>query len=236
MINSKRGAVLMRWKRDEIIEAVYRLLVTIPPDVMVVAAAKQRTLDEVETVIQAGITHIGHNYIHEAQEMVPTLGDKATWHMIGHLQRNKAAHATRLFDMIETLDSVRLAATIEGHCAQTGKVMPVLIEVNSGREPNKTGILPEEAEDLVGAIADMEHIRIKGLMTMGPLSNNPEEFRPYFRAIRQVFERLSALTLPNVTMRYLSMGMSDSYKIALEEGANIVRIGIKLFGPRDTKP
>ena len=225
----------MGWKRDEIIKAAYHLLETIPPSVMVVAAAKQRTYDEVETVIQAGITHIGHNYIQEAQEMVNILGDKATWHMIGHLQRNKAAHAVRLFDMIETLDSVRLAATIGAHCGQIGKVMPVLIEINSAREANKTGILPEEVEDLLVAITDMKHIHVEGVMTMGPLSDNPEDFRPYFRTTREVFERLSALTLPNVTMRYLSMGMSDSYHIALQEGANIVRIGTKLFGPRDIK-
>jgi pyridoxal phosphate enzyme (YggS family) len=226
----------MIWKKVEIIDVVHHLLETIPPGVIVVAAVKQRTMDEVETVVQAGITHIGHNYIQEAQLMVPTFGDKATWHMIGHLQRNKVAYAARLFDMIETLDSIRLAATIEGYCGQIGKIMPVLIEINSGREPNKTGILPEDAEDLIIAIADMEHIRVEGLMTMGPLSDRPEELRPYYRVTRQIFEHLSTLTLPNGVMRYLSMGMSDSYHIALEEGANIIRLGTKLFGPRNTKP
>jgi pyridoxal phosphate enzyme (YggS family) len=219
----------------EITESVKHVIDTIPPGVIVVAAAKGRTAEDVAAAIEAGITCVGHNYVQEAQRMISTLDDKANWHMIGHLQRNKVTKAIRLFDMIETLDSVRLAKAINRHCAALGKTMPVLIEINSGREATKTGILPEEVNALVAALAGMEHIHVQGLMTMGPRFGNPEDARPYFRATRETFERLSALNLPNVTMRYLSMGMSNSYRGAIEEGANIIRIGTALFSIREEK-
>ena len=110
--------------------------------------------------------------------------------------------------------------------------MPVLIEVNSGREPNKTGVLPEDVDQLVQQIGTLEHLCVEGLMTMGPRFGNPEDSRPYFRATRTAFERLAGLSIPNTTMRYLSMGMSNSYQIAIQEGANIIRLGTKLFGAR----
>jgi pyridoxal phosphate enzyme (YggS family) len=220
-------------KSVRIVEAVERLLKTIPPEVTLVAAAKGRSLSEVEAAIQAGVVHVGHNYVQEAKSIIETLGDRANWHMIGHLQRNKAAVAVRMFDMIETIDSVKLAEAIDHRCARLGRTMPVLIEINSGREPTKTGVMPEELDDLVAAMAKMEHIHLMGLMTMGPRFGDPEDARPFFKATRQAFERLSALQLPNVSMRYLSMGMTNSYQVAIEEGANIVRIGTKIFGTRE---
>lgn len=205
---------------------------TIPPSVTVVAAAKGRTLPEVEAVIQAGITHIGHSYVQEAQLMIPTLEGKATCHMIGHLQRNKAKKAVQLFDVIETVDSLVLAQAVDQRCAAIDKVMPILIEINSGEEPRKTGVLPKNIDELAAGLADLRHISIQGLMTMGPRFGDPENSRPFFRATRQVFERLSNWNLPNTDMRFLSMGMSNSYLVAIEEGANIVRIGTKIFGSR----
>jgi pyridoxal phosphate enzyme (YggS family) len=216
----------------QIVEAAKHLLASIPPDVTVVAAAKTRTPEEVAAVIEAGITHIGQNYVQETRRIIATLGDRATWHMIGHLQRNKAAKAVRLFDMIETLDSVELAEAIDRRCADFGITMPVLIEINSGREPNKTGVLPEAVEAVTTAIARLEHIRVQGMMTMGPAFGDPEDARPYFQSAREVFEQLAALDLPNIEMRYLSMGMSNSYRVAIEEGANLIRIGTALFGAR----
>jgi pyridoxal phosphate enzyme (YggS family) len=150
--------------------------------------------------------------------------------MIGHLQRNKVLEAIHLFDMIDTLDSVRLAQAINKRCAARDKIMPVLIEVNSGREPSKTGVTPEKVVDLAAAVTGMEHLRLEGLMTMGPRFGNPEDARPYFQATRKVFERLADSDLAGVAMRYLSMGMSNSYQVAIEEGANLVRIGTALFG------
>ena len=220
----------MELKSAEIAEAVKRILETIPPGVTLVAAAKGRTVEEVEAALQAGVTHVGHNYVQEAQPIIQALGDRATWHMIGHLQRNKAKLAARVFDMIETVDSLRLAQAIERHCMLLGETMSVLVEINSGREPSKTGVFPEEVDDLVAAIADMEHVRVMGLMTMGPRFGDPEDARPYFQQTREAFERILSMNLANVTMRYLSMGMTNSYQVAIEEGANIVRIGTKIFG------
>lgn len=214
---------------DSIPTRVSHILETLPPGVTLVAAAKSRTPEEVEAAIRAGIAYVGHNYVPEAERMIPVIGDQVRWHMIGHLQRNKVNKAVRLFDMIETLDSWRLAVAIDRRCAATGKVMPVLVEINSGQEASKTGVLPNDVDDLVGRLSELGHIRVQGLMTMGPRFGDPEEARPYFQATREAFERLSARNLPHVTMRYLSMGMSNSFRVAIEEGANVVRIGSRVF-------
>jgi PLP dependent protein len=208
------------------------LLETIPPHVILVAAAKGRSIDEVKAVLRAGVTHIGHNYVQEAEPMIEALGDTATWHMIGHLQRNKAKIAAATFDLIETVDSVRLAKALNRHCTNCGRTMQVLVEVNIGRESSKTGVMPENVDKLVEEMSQFEHLRVLGVMTMGPRFGDPELARPYFQQAREIFYRLSNMTLPNVTMRYLSMGMSNSYEVALDEGANIVRIGTRLFGRR----
>jgi len=183
----------------QITESTKLVLDSIPPGVTVVAAAKGRTNEEVEAAIKAGITNVGHNYIQEAQPMIQTLGDKVTWHMIGHLQRNKVKRAVPIFNLIETVDSPRLAKTINMNCEAAGIVMPVFIEINSGRETSKTGILPEMLDDLLSDLAGMEYIHIQGLMTMGPRFGDPEDARPYFKATRKAFERLAKLP-------YLDMG------------------------------
>ena len=216
----------------EITESVNLILNIVPPGVTVVAAAKERTSTEIEAAIEAGITCIGHNYVQDAQRTIPHLRTNARWHMIGHLQRNKITKAVQLFDMIETIDSIRLAHALNKHCAALDIIMPVLIEINSGREAAKTGILPEEIGDLLPTLVELKHIQVQGVMTMGPRFGDPEHARPYFQATRHVFDTLSACTMPNVTMRYLSMGMSNTYQIAIEEGANIIRIGSAIFGNR----
>jgi pyridoxal phosphate enzyme (YggS family) len=219
---------------DSIAEAVSRILDTIPPDVLLIAAGKTRTVEEIGAAIQAGVTHVGYNYVQEAIPIIQAIGHQVSWHMIGHLQRNKAKLAVQYFDMIETVDSWRLAQALDRRCANLEKMMPILVEINSGRESNKTGVLPDALEDLVHRISKLKHIHVQGLMTMGPRFGDPEDSRPYFKATLEAFERLAAKHLPNVTMRYLSMGMSNSYRIAIEEGANIVRIGTKLFGERQS--
>ena len=197
-----------------------------------VAAAKNRTPDEVLQAVEAGIKVIGENYVQEAEEASAAVGAKAAWHMIGHLQKNKVKKAVALFDMIETVDSVGLAREIDKRCAQIGKVMPVLVEVNSGREEQKAGVPPENAEALIKEISHLPNIKVMGLMTMGPRFGNPEDSRPYFVITRRLFDRIKALEIPNVEMKYLSMGMTNSYRVALEEGANLVRIGTRIFGER----
>jgi pyridoxal phosphate enzyme (YggS family) len=217
----------------KIVKSVEHILEMLPPGVILVAAAKGRTLEDVKTAMQAGITHFGHNYVQEAQPMIEAYGNQATWHMIGHLQGNKAEKAVQLFDMIETVDSWRLALKLERRCVAIGKVMPVLVEINSGREISKTGVLPEEVDDFVQRLEELENIRVQGLMTMGPRFGDPEKARPYFRATKAAFDRLVKSNLQSVSMSFLSMGMSNSYQVALEEGANLIRIGTAIFGSRE---
>ncbi len=216
------------------IEGNYRKIrQSIPDHVILVAAAKTRTAEEVAAAIRAGITVVGHNYVQEAEKMINALEIRAEWHMLGHLQRNKVQKAVRVFDMVETLDSWRLAELLDRRCAAIGRTMSVLVEINSGREASKTGVLSEEVDGLVRRLAALDHIRVRGLMTMGPRFGDPEKSRPYFREAKAAFDRIAAARIPNVEMRYLSMGMSNSYEVAIEEGSNMVRIGTKLFGERD---
>jgi pyridoxal phosphate enzyme (YggS family) len=217
---------------EEITRTSRRILEDLPPHVILVAAAKGRSSSEVRAAVDAGITHIGHNYVQEAIPMVQSLRVQVAWHMIGHLQRNKVSKAIQTFDMIETVDSFKLAQAIDRKCASRGITIQVLVEVNSGREASKTGVMPEGVIDLVTEISDLNHVQVLGLMTMGPRFGDPENARPYFSATRDAFTQLEELNLPNVTMRYLSMGMTNSYLVALEEGANMVRIGTKIFGSR----
>ncbi len=216
----------------EIEKSVKDILKAIPSHVTLLAAAKTRSLEEVEAVIQAGVTHIGYNYVQEALPFIDSIGQRATWHMIGHLQRNKAKVTVQNFDMIETVDSWKLAQALEKICVQENKTIPVLIEINSGREENKTGVFPENVEELAGQMAKLKFVHVQGLMTMGPRFGDPEDSRPYYIKTRTLFEQLKQLDLPNFSMQTLSMGMSNSYLVAIEEGANLIRIGTKLFGER----
>ena len=213
-------------------ENVKSILSELPKGVTLVAATKSRTPEEILEAIEAGVEIIGENYVQEAEGKYKVIGDKVKWHFIGHLQRNKVKKAIKFMDMIETVDSVPLAQEIDKRCRALNKIMPVLIEINSGKEPQKAGVFPEDAERLIREIAEYPNIRIMGLMTMGPMFGNPEDARPYFIETRRIFEKIKSLQIPNVEMRYLSMGMSNSYKVAIEEGANIVRIGTKIFGER----
>ncbi|MFC1985057.1 YggS family pyridoxal phosphate-dependent enzyme [Chloroflexota bacterium] len=212
---------------------VNRILNELPEGVQLVAAVKARRPEEIMEAVGAGVEIVGENYVQEAERAYETLGDKVKWHFIGHLQRNKVKKVVKIFDMIESVDSVAIAEEIDKKCAQIGKIMPVLIEVNSGREKQKSGVLPESVEQLVEEISTLQDIRVMGLMTMGPRFGNPEDSRSYFVETRKIFEKIKELHLPNVEMRYLSMGMTNSYKIAIEEGANVVRLGGKIFGDRD---
>ncbi|MDH5695082.1 MAG: YggS family pyridoxal phosphate-dependent enzyme [Dehalococcoidia bacterium] len=214
-------------------ENVQQLLNELPSGVELVAATKTRTTEEVLEAVESGVKIVGANYVQEAERIYGVIGNKAKWHLIGHLQKNKVKKAVRLFDMIETVDSVDIAREIDKRCAQIGKVMPVLVEINSGREKQKSGVLPENAEQSIKAISGLSNMKVMGLMTMGPRFGNPEDSRPYFIATKKIFEKIKALELPNIEMTYLSMGMTNSYKIALDEGANMVRIGTKIFGERN---
>jgi pyridoxal phosphate enzyme (YggS family) len=211
---------------------VKRILDELPEGIELVAAAKTREPREIIEAIAAGIKIVGENYVQEAEKARGEIGGRVAWHFIGHLQKNKVKKAVDLFDVIETVDSTEIAGEINRRCAQAGKIMPVLIEVNSGREPQKHGVYPEGAEALIREITVLQYIHVTGLMTMGPLTGNDREIRACFRETKEVFERIRQLGLPGVEMKNLSMGMTDSYRIALEEGANIIRIGSLIFGGR----
>lgn len=215
-----------------ITENVQRLLQELPAGTHLVAAVKTRTPAEITQALQGGIKILGENYVQEAAQNHRVIGNLAKWHFIGHLQKNKVKQAVEIFDLIETVDSLKIAQEIDKRCQQIGKIMPILIEVNSGRENQKAGVLPENVAALAQSIADLANIQLTGLMTMGPAVGDPEDSRPYFVTARQVFAELQSLAIPNTTMQYLSMGMTNSYRVALEEGANMVRLGTLIFGER----
>ena len=213
-------------------ENVKKILDELPEDVELVAAAKTRTPEEIKEAIEAGVKIVGENYIQEAQKAFEAIGKRVKWHFIGHLQKNKVKKAVKIFDMIETVDSYPLAHEINERCKQIDKIMPILIEINSGKEEQKSGVFPEDALDLIQEISLLPQIKAMGLMTMGPRFGNPEDSRPYFIETRKVFEKIKALNLPRVEMKYLSMGMTNSYQVAIEEKANMVRLGTLIFGER----
>ena len=227
------------------ISANYARIVQQTPDgVTIVVSCKTRTAEEIEEVVDAGATDIGENYVQEAGQIYSALRKKAAkvrWHMIGHLQTNKINKALRIFDIIQTVDSLEKAAAIDKRVERAKKrIMPVYIEINIGNEDSKTGIKPEEhepfeeyIEKLVRDMSDLSNLRLEGLMTMGPRFGNPEDVRPYFARMRRIFEKIKELGLPNVDMKYLSMGMTNSYRVAIEEGSNMVRIGTAIFGERN---
>ena len=215
-------------------ENVSKILQELPEGVSLVGAAKTRTPQEILEAVEAGLEIIGENYVQEAERAFQVVGGKAKWHMIGHLQSNKAKNAVRVFDLIETVDSIKLARAIDRACGNIDKVMPILMEINSGEESQKAGVMPEDAISLARDMSELNNIKLMGLMTMGPFAGDPEDSRPYFQKTKKLFEEIKEMDLLGVEMKYLSMGMSNSYKVALEEGANVVRIGTKLFGERES--
>jgi pyridoxal phosphate enzyme (YggS family) len=209
-----------------------RILAELPSHVTLVAAGKTRTHEQLNAVIDAGVKIIGHNYIQEAASSIESLGRRAKWHCIGHLQSNKINKATILFDMIETIDDLKTALALDRACASYNKSMPILLEINSADETSKWGIDASQAVDFAHNLAQFEHLEVQGLMTMGAFSDDPEHYRHAFRLTKQLFDHIDSIKIPGVNMHYLSMGMSNSYQVAIEEGANMVRIGSRLFGPR----
>jgi PLP dependent protein len=233
-----------RQQTDMQIAANYlRLREQIPDHVTIIVAAKTRSVEEVMEVIEAGATDIGENYVQEAEQMRSHLAEKASrvrWHMIGHLQTNKINKSIGVFDTVQTVDSMEKAVAMNRRVERAQREpISVLIEINIGSEFAKAGIRPDEHEPfepymerLVTEMSELDHLQIEGLMTMGPRVGDPEQSRPYFRRTRRLFEQLRTLGLPNVAMRYLSMGMSNSYQVAIAEGSNMVRLGTAIFGPR----
>lgn len=204
-----------------------------PTEVRLVAVSKTMSTDRVDQAIAAGATILGENYIQEAREKVNALYDRPVqWHFIGHLQSNKAKYAVRMFDLIHSVDSLKLAKAIDKEARKNDKVQAVLVQVNISREETKSGIEASEAIDLLSQIGKLANIRVSGLMTMPPFFDAPERARPFFRELARLRDRIAAANIPGVQMNELSMGMTGDFEVAIEEGATLVRIGTAIFGAR----
>ncbi len=204
-----------------------------PDDVKIVAVSKRFPVSAIQEAVNSGQTLFGENYIQEAQQKSLQLGDDIDFHFIGHLQSNKAKIAAQLFTMIETIDSEKLALALNRHLEKLDKYLNILIQVNIGRDQTKSGVFPERTEELVETILPLSRLRLKGLMTMPPWTNEPEDARPHFRNLRKLAEELQKKNLffDNDAIE-LSMGMSHDFHIAVEEGATLIRVGTAIFGQR----
>ena len=206
-----------------------------PGSIRVVAAAKTKPVELIARAAAAGVTDVGENYVQEAADKAARISVPVTWHLIGHLQRNKAARAVELFSLIHTLDSTALAVALARHAERRGHTARVLIEVNVGGEATKSGVSPAAVEDLLTALAAERWIEVDGLMAIPPPGPDSEAARPHFRRLRELRDRLRRHTAANAPLRELSMGMSDDFEVAIEEGATLVRIGRAIFGERRKK-
>ena len=201
--------------------------------VRLVAVSKTVAADIVREAIEAGVTVLGENYVQEARDKFKALVQyPVSWHFIGHLQSNKAKYAVRLFDLIHSVDSLKLARELDKQAAKVDKVQQILVQVNISGEDTKSGISADEAPGLIAEIGRLKNIDVKGLMTMPPYFYQPEKVRPFFAALRQLRDRIKAQSLPNVSLEELSMGMTGDFEVAIKEGATLVRIGTAIFGER----
>lgn len=204
-----------------------------PDDVRFVAVTKAVSPDRIRQASIAGIRDFGENRVQEAGDKRPALSDlTVTWHLIGHLQTNKAKPARELFHWVHSVDSLRLAAKLDKAAVCSGERMPVLLEVNLGEEATKSGLRENEVAQLVEQVAQLETLELRGLMVIPPLFADPEQARPFFRRLRELAAKIGSLHIPNVSMQDLSMGMSNDFEVAIEEGATMVRVGTAIFGGR----
>jgi pyridoxal phosphate enzyme (YggS family) len=209
-------------------------------EIRLLAVTKNVPVEIIEQTIKAGVTDIGENRVQEAGPKIKALKEKyprVIWHMVGHLQRNKVRQALDIFDIIQSVDSERLAREIHAKAeakSQAGKI-PVLVEINTSGEETKYGIPVNSTIDFLKIVSSFNNLSVQGLMTIVPLADDPQKARPYFRKLKVLSEEIKKLNLPNVEMNYLSMGMTDDFEVAIQEGSNMVRIGRAIFGKRPPK-
>ena len=204
-----------------------------PDEVTLLAVSKTKPVEMIKACMDAGQTAFGENYVQEIEEKYALLGDAVKWHMIGHLQRNKVRYILDKVSLIHSVDSIRLAEQIQREAEKRDIRVQVLLEVNVAHEESKWGFAPEETEESVRAVSAFANVHICGLMTSAPVTEDPETNRIYFRQLRQLYERIGAINIPNVDMQVLSMGMTGDYAVAVEEGSTLVRVGTGIFGERD---
>lgn len=204
-----------------------------PEDVRLIAVSKTVSPERIRQAYEAGLRDFGENRVQEADAKRPALSDlTATWHLVGHLQTNKAKPARQLFHWVHSLDSLRLAQKLDESVVCSGERLPVLIQVNLGEEAAKSGVRAEEVLQLAEQVSSLSTLELRGLMVLPPFFEDAEQARPFFGRLRELAERVRAAHLPNVAMDELSMGMSHDFEVAVEEGATIVRVGTAIFGPR----
>jgi len=208
-----------------------------PDEVRLVAVTKTVGIPMILEVIKAGVTTLGENRVQEARDKISDLksqvpGVRVEWHLIGHLQRNKAKYAVRLFELIHTIDSVAIAEELNRQAEKAGKIQRVLVQVKLSEEETKHGISEGDLPRLIERIDELHNLRLEGLMTMPPFFEDPEDVRPYFRRLRKIRDSINALRGARYELRELSMGMSHDFEVAIEEGATMVRIGTAIFGER----
>jgi PLP dependent protein len=205
-------------------------------DITLIAITKGRSIQEIKAALDNGLTNIGENRVQEAILKYGALTAGAAqpapiqWHLVGHLQTNKAKDAVRIFNLIHSVDSRRLAEEIDRQAQKINKVQDILIEVNVSGEASKFGIKPEGAADLIKCLSGLKNINIKGLMTIAPIADNPQDARPYFRQLRELRDKINKLGIWDLKFGILSMGMTDDFEVAIEEGANMIRLGRAIFG------
>lgn len=202
-----------------------------PQEITLVAVTKTVEADRIEEAIAAGVNIIGESRVREAKEKYGKVESRIIWHLVGHLQRNKAKDAVKIFDLIHSVDSTELAKEIDKQAKKIGKIQKILVEANVSGEESKYGLNPEGVITFLQEVSGLPNIKVEGLMTMAPFYENPEDCRPCFRKLRELIKEVKAKNIKNVEMTYLSMGMSNDFEVAIEEGSNMVRIGRAIFGP-----
>ena len=203
-----------------------------PASIRLVVVTKTVDVESIRHAVAAGASVLGENRVQEAREKIEKLGTLARWHLIGHLQTNKAKYAVKLFDLIHSVDNLELARELDKQAAKIGKIQEVLIEVSIAGEAAKAGVAMQEVLALVREAAKLKNISIKGLMTIPPYSEDPESSRSFFRKLRELAETIKKENIPAVSMNELSMGMSGDFEVAVEEGSTMVRVGTAIFGER----
>lgn len=218
--------------QQHIQESIAKRHNAVSDDVLLVAVTKNHDVEAMREAIDAGTIVIGENRVQEASQKHESLNRNVIWHLIGHLQTNKVKLAVKLFDMIESVDSIKLAEAINKEAGKINKVQKILVQVNLVKEASKTGIYLEDLDELLAKIDTLTNLKLMGLMFIAPKVDNLEDVRPMFAQMFQVFKQTQAKTFKQANIKYLSMGMTHDYQIAIEEGANIVRVGTGIFGPR----
>ncbi len=203
-----------------------------PEDILLLAVSKTKSVEQIKEAVSYGLTSLGENKVQEIMDKYEPMGEGIHWHLIGHLQTNKVKYIIDKVDMIHSVESIRLAEEIEKRAAAKNKVMDILVEINIAQEESKFGIPVNEVESFLQELSKFSHIRIRGLMTVAPFVENPEENRLYFRKMRELLVDINTKKIDNINMDVLSMGMTGDYMVAIEEGATIVRVGTGIFGER----